>query len=139
MPCQHPTQSVTSTFQHGRDILEYVTRKQSTIPLDGIPLYGIESPMIRSFACPETEAIFQDRRSRYLPSTIMRVARRKLLTLHAARILDDLRVPPGNRLEPLHGNRKGQYSIRINDQWRLCFRFDSGHASHVEIVDYHRA
>ena len=66
-----------------------------------------------------------------------RIARRKLLLLHRAKVLDDLRVPPGNRLEALRGNRKGQYSIRINDQWRICFVWAQGDARDVEIVDYH--
>ncbi len=66
-----------------------------------------------------------------------RIARRKLLLLHRAKSLDDLRVPPGNRLEALRGNRKGEYSIRINDQWRICFVWVQGHARDVEIVDYH--
>jgi len=66
-----------------------------------------------------------------------RIARRKLLLLHRAKLLDDLRVPPGNRLEALRGNRKGQYSIRINDQWRICFVWVQGDARDVEIVDYH--
>ena len=66
-----------------------------------------------------------------------RIARRKLLLLHRAKLLDDLRVPPGNRLEALRGNRKGQYSIRINDQWRICFVWAQGDARDVEIVDYH--
>jgi proteic killer suppression protein len=66
-----------------------------------------------------------------------RIARRKLLLLHRAKSLDDLRVPPGNRLEALRGNRKGQYSIRINDQWRICFLWVQGDARDVEIVDYH--
>ena len=66
-----------------------------------------------------------------------RIARRKLLLLHRAKSLEDLRVPPGNRLEALHGNQKGQYSIRINDQWRICFVWAQGDACDVEIVDYH--
>ena len=66
-----------------------------------------------------------------------RIARRKLLLLHRAKSLDDLRVPPGNRLEALRGNRKGEYSIRINDQWRICFMWAQGDARDVEIVDYH--
>lgn len=66
-----------------------------------------------------------------------RIARRKLLLLHRAKVLDDLRVPPGNRLEALRGNRKGQHSIRINDQWRICFLWAQGDAHDVEIVDYH--
>ena len=79
--------------------------------------------MIRSFACPETEKLFNDQASRRLPTQIQRVARRKLLLLHQARRLDDLRAPPGNRLEALKDDRKGQHSIRVNDQWRVCFRW----------------
>ena len=68
---------------------------------------------------------------------MQRIARRKLLMLHAAQQIKDLRVPPGNRLEALKGNRRGQYSVRVNDQWRICFHFKNGQASRVEIVDYH--
>ncbi|MGA2661659.1 MAG: type II toxin-antitoxin system RelE/ParE family toxin [Verrucomicrobiota bacterium] len=93
--------------------------------------------MIRSFACPETERLFQDEHSRRLPQQIERVARRKLLLLHQARRLEDLRAPPGNRLEALKGDRAGQHSIRINDQWRICFRWEGADAFGVEIVDYH--
>jgi proteic killer suppression protein len=92
--------------------------------------------MIESFACAETERIFQGNVSRRLPTDIQRTARRKLLQLHAATQLRDLTVPPGNRLEALRGGRAGQHSIRINDQWRICFRWESG-AHAVEIVDYH--
>ena len=92
--------------------------------------------MIRSFNCIDTEALF---RSRAVPrfKNIERVARRKLLQLHAATVLASLRVPPGNQLEGLKGNRKGQHSIRINDQWRICFVWDDEGAHQVEIVDYH--
>ena len=93
--------------------------------------------MIRSFACPETERLFNDETSRRLPTQIQRAARRKLLLLHQARRLEDLRAPPGNRLEALKGDRKGQHSIRVNDQWRICFRWEAGDAYGVEIVDYH--
>lgn len=93
--------------------------------------------MIRSFSCPETERLFADEPSRRLPAQIQRVARRKLLLLHQARRLDDLRAPPGNRLEALKGARHGQHSIRVNDQWRLCFRWKGADAFDVEIVDYH--
>ncbi|HXC34359.1 MAG TPA: type II toxin-antitoxin system RelE/ParE family toxin [Candidatus Acidoferrales bacterium] len=92
--------------------------------------------MIESFACAETEKIFHARMSRRLPPNIQRTARRKLLQLHAATQLADMAVPPGNRLEALKGQRAGQHSIRINDQWRICFRWQSG-AHQVEIVDYH--
>ena len=93
--------------------------------------------MIRSFACPETERLFNDEPSRRLPQQIERVARRKLLLLHQARRLDDLRAPPGNRLEALKADRAGQHSIRVNDQWRVCFRWQGEDAFDVEIVDYH--
>jgi len=93
--------------------------------------------MIRSFVCPETERLFNDETSRRLPTQIQRAARRKLLLLHQARRLEDLRAPPGNRLEALKGDRNGQHSIRINDQWRICFRWEAGDADRVEIVDYH--
>jgi toxin HigB-1 len=93
--------------------------------------------MIRSFACPETERLFADETSRRLPLQIQRVARRKSLWLHQARRLDDLPAPPGNRLEALKADRSGQHSLRINDQWRLCFRWEGADAHAVEIVDYH--
>lgn len=93
--------------------------------------------MIRSFADRETETIWNGQRSRRLPGDIQAVALRKLRLLNQAQVLADLRVPPGNRLEALHGNRQGQHSIRINDQWRICFRWHDGGASDVEIVDYH--
>ena len=92
--------------------------------------------MIESFACAETEKVFRGQVSRELPPDIQRTARRKLLQLQAATQLRDMAVPPGNRLEALKGGRAGQHSIRINDQWRICFRWKSG-AHEVEIVDYH--
>jgi len=92
--------------------------------------------MIRSFRDPRTEALFNDRDvSRF--RSIERVARRKLLFLHQALRLEDLRVPPGNRLEALKGERKRQHSIRINDQWRICFRWEGNDAYEMEITDYH--
>ena len=93
--------------------------------------------MIRSFRCPETERIFQRERSRKLPVDIQRTALRKLLMLHAAVSLDDLRVPPANHLEALTRDRLGQHAIRINRQWRVCFVWKDGAAEGVEIVDYH--
>jgi len=93
--------------------------------------------MIRGFACPETERLFNDEASPRLPTQIQRVARRKLLLLNQARRLDDMRAPPGNRLEALKGDRAGGHSIRINDQWRICFRWQGTGAFDVEIVDYH--
>jgi proteic killer suppression protein len=92
--------------------------------------------MIRLFACSDTEALFHSHAvARF--RKIERVARRKLLQLHAASALTTLRVPPGNQLEALKGDRKGQHSIRVNDQWRICFRWDAKGAHDVEIVDYH--
>ena len=93
--------------------------------------------MILSFTDAETELVWSGRRSRRIPGDIQAVALRKLRLLNQARALADLRVPPGNRLEALHGNRAGQHSIRINDQWRICFVWQENGASHVEIVDYH--
>lgn len=94
--------------------------------------------MIKSFQCKETEKIFQGRFSKKLPQDIQRLAARKLTMLHFAASLDDLRIPPANRLEALSGNRKGQHSIRINQQWRICFEWRHDGAYLVEIVDYHR-
>ena len=93
--------------------------------------------MIKNFADKEAEKIREGTPSRRLPADIQSVARRKLRMLGNAATLDDLRVPPANRLESLKGNRKGQYSIRINDHWRICFRWNDGDACDVEIVDYH--
>lgn len=93
--------------------------------------------MIKSFACKETERLFERQFSRKLPQSIQRVARRKLEILDAAGVLQDLRIPPSNLLEKLSGDRKGQHSIRINDQWRICFEWQSGDAYNVEITDYH--
>jgi proteic killer suppression protein len=92
--------------------------------------------MITSFNCRDTETPFNGTRvARFV--NFERVAIRKLQQLHAAADLDFLRIPPNNRLEALKGNRQGQFSIRINDQWRICFKFANGRASDVEIVDYH--
>ena len=93
--------------------------------------------MIDDFGDAETERIWRGERSRRLPGDIQRTARRKLRMLNNAETLADLRVPLANRLEALKGDREGQYSIRMNDQWRICFAWAPGHASHVEIVDYH--
>jgi proteic killer suppression protein len=93
--------------------------------------------MILGFADAETELIWSGRRSRRLPGDIQAVALRKLRLLNQARVLGDLLVPPGNRLEALRGSRAGQHSIRINDQWRICFAWKENGASDVEIVDYH--
>lgn len=93
--------------------------------------------MIQGFKDKEAEKIFQRNRSRKLPQDIQQVALRKLRMLNRAVDLNDLRIPPANRLEKLKGDREGQYSIRINDQWRICFEWRDGDAFDVEIVDYH--
>jgi proteic killer suppression protein len=94
--------------------------------------------MIKSFRDDETEKVFRRERSRKFPPDVQRRAQRKLMLVEAAEIVEDLRIPPGNRLEKLSGKRSGQHSIRVNDQWRICFRWNRGHACDVEIVDYHR-
>jgi proteic killer suppression protein len=93
--------------------------------------------VIESFASDETEKIFRGKTSTKLPKDIQRTARRKLLYLDDAVDLQDLLAPPGNRLEKLKGDRAGQHSIRINDQWRICFKWSDNKAQNVEIVDYH--
>ncbi len=93
--------------------------------------------MIRSFRDRETERVWNGLRSRKLPPDIQDAALRKLRLLHRATLVEDLRVPPGNGLEALSGDRRGQYSVRINQQWRICFRWNGGEADDVEICDYH--
>jgi len=93
--------------------------------------------VIRSYADAETERFFATGKSRRLPQDILKRAAMRLTQLNAALRLDDLRLPPSNRLEALRGDRAGQHSIRINDQWRVCFRFEGGDAFDVEIADYH--
>ena len=93
--------------------------------------------MIRSFKCKETEKIFHRRFSSKLPQDMQRVALRKLRILNRSIDLNDLKVPPGNRLEALKGERRGQHSIRVNDQYRICFVWKENDAIDVEIVDYH--
>ncbi|MCZ6658628.1 MAG: type II toxin-antitoxin system RelE/ParE family toxin [Gammaproteobacteria bacterium] len=93
--------------------------------------------MIKTFKDRRTESIFRGRRARGLPENIQQRTRRKLRMLDAAVVIEDLLVPPSNRLEKLRGNRRGQYSIRINDQWRLCFVWKDCNALDVQVVDYH--
>ena len=93
--------------------------------------------MIKNFKDDETQKIYQRQRSRKLPSDIQQVALRKLRMINNSVTINDLRVPPANRLEKLSGNRAGQWSIRINDQWRICFRWEGSDAIDVEITDYH--
>jgi toxin HigB-1 len=96
-----------------------------------------DAVMIQSFASDETESLFGTGKSRRLPPEILKRALMRLTQLHAATDIDDMRMPPSNRLEALVGDMVGKWSVRINDRWRLCFRFDSGDAYDVEIVDYH--
>ncbi len=93
--------------------------------------------MIKSFGDRDTQRLFERERVRRYPGELQRTMLRKLVAVDAAEALEDLRVPPGNRLEKLRGERAGQHSIRINDQWRICFRWQDGDAHEVEIVDYH--
>lgn len=93
--------------------------------------------VIRSYRCAETESILNGNVSRRFPREMQSVARRKLLMLHAATTIQDLKTPPGNRLEKLSGSRKGEWSIRVNDQYRICFEWDGTDAKAVEMVDYH--
>ena len=105
--------------------------------LDGITATRYYFVMIKSFKSRETKIVFRRDFSRKLPQDIQKVAYRKLAYIHSAKVLKDLTLPPSNRLEKLHGDRQGQYSIRINDQWRICFKWRDGDAYEVEIVDYH--
>ncbi len=93
--------------------------------------------MIKTFADRETQRVFAKGRSKRLPPDLIRRANRRLEYIHWATSINDLRIPPSNRLHALKGNREGQYSISINDQWRICFRFKDGDAFDVEITDYH--
>jgi len=94
--------------------------------------------VIRSFSDSETEHVFQRIGCKRLSVEVQRIAYRKLVVIDAAESINDLRIPPGNRLEKLKGNREGQHSIRVNEQWRICFRWKDGDAYEVEITDYHR-
>lgn len=97
----------------------------------------ITHSMIKSFQDKNTERIFKRQRVKRFSLSLQKLAQRKLDLIDGADLIEDLRTPPGNRLEKLSGNRKGQYSIRVNDQWRIGFRWESGQATDVEIVDYH--
>ncbi len=107
------------------------------LPLDGYTRRRRIAALITDFKCPETERIWQRQFSSKLPGNIQQRALHKLQLLDAAVRLENLRVPPGNRLEALKGGREGQHSIRINRQWRICFKWMNGNAHEVEIVDYH--
>jgi len=111
--------------QHSNNLLDIYTQS------------GYNINMIKSFADKETELVYNQKFSRRLPTDIQKVALRKLMMIDNAKQLDDLRAPPSNHLEQLYNDRKGQHSIRINDQWRVCFTEKDGHFYNVEIVDYH--
>lgn len=116
------------------------TRCGNAVPSRLVDMYTnrvYNHSMIRSFADKETEKIYKQVYSKRLPVQIQKTALRKLILLDNAKLLSDLRIPPANHLELLHGDRSGQYSIRINDQFRICFRFEDGDAFDVGIVDYH--
>ena len=93
--------------------------------------------MIKTFANNETESVFSDGKAKSLPPDLLGRARRKLYAIDAAQTVEDLRMPPGNRLHQLKGDRTGQYSVSVNDQWRICFSFSDGDAYDVELCDYH--
>lgn len=109
-----------------------------TVPLDNISSDDMVFAVIGSFACKKTERLWRRRHDHGLPPDIEATALRKLTQIQGSRALLDLRTPPGNRLEALKGDRKGQHSLRVNDQWRICFRWQGEEAFEVEIVDYHR-
>jgi proteic killer suppression protein len=112
-------------------------RRRIVITLDVINVSRYSIAKILSLASKETAAIFSGLAVRSLPLDMQQTARRKLKQLDAARMIDELRIPPGNRLKTLKDDRKGQWSIRINDQWRICFNWEDGNVENVEIVDYH--
>lgn len=111
--------------------------KDKPLFLTLLVLCAIIWSMIKSFSDKDTERLFRGQRPRKLPNSIWKRGTRKLLIIHAANDLSELRIPPGNRLEKLKGDREGEHSIRINDQWRICFLWRDGHAYQVEITDYH--
>jgi len=119
-----------------RDVL-FLLLPSTNITIDAINAKHYAYSMIQSFSDKETAAIFAGYLVRRLPQDMQQVARRKLKQLDAARLPDELKIPPGNRLEALKGDRKGQWSIRVNDQWRICFIWNNGDAEDVQIVDYH--
>jgi proteic killer suppression protein len=121
---------------HGRAALRNIAHDLATLYRITFCVIG-NRIMIAGFRDPEAATIWRGERSRRLPSDIQTVALRKLRLLNNAKRLDDVRVPPGNRLEALKGERRGQHAIRINDQWRICFVWKDGHVHEVEIVDYH--
>src|SRR5690348_1124323 len=114
-----------------------VQRSDAIVTFDVSDAWRYYSAVIKSFADKRTAAIFIGRNAKHMPADVAKRARAKLLMIDAAKSLTDLRVPPANRLEALSTDREGQHSIRVNDQWRLCFRWKNGDAYDVEFVDYH--
>ena len=117
-----------------------IHRRLSHIEIEGVAIFlctQYHSIVIKSFADKETERLFRREFTKRIPQALYRAAWKKLVMLDASEKFDDLRIPPGNHLEKLTGQRRGQYSIRINDQWRICFSWIDGNAVHVEITDYH--
>ena len=132
--CNQDWRLITITVHRA---LKELDPRANGLAIDSIIASNYYRAVIRVFACQETKKIFQGTVSLKLPLDIQTTARRKLTYLDSANSLTDLHAPRGNRLEALKGKRKGQYSIRINDQWRICFEWRSGDATKVEIVDYH--
>ena len=131
-----PERLVTSL--HGYSIQDGgLAPPASALPLDEYKHYVYVRWAIKTFADAEARRFYTGGRSRRFPAEIRKRAAMRLVQLNAATRVEDLRMPPSNRLEQLHGNRSSQWSIRINDQWRVCFRFEGGDAFDVEIVDYH--
>jgi toxin HigB-1 len=133
-----PTQSIKEWLAHCKQVICIsLFRITGQFRLHSVPHYGTMPFMILSFGCRETEKLWRGERSRKFPPDIQQRALDKLAYVNAAADINDLRIPPSNHLEKLHGNREGQYSIRINKQWRVCFIWLDGKAEGVEIIDYH--
>jgi proteic killer suppression protein len=128
------SQTKTSTSATFFQLYSY-TFQHLTLAVKRATVYNCN--VIKSFKCKETERIFNLENSKKIPPGIQQIALRKLRMLHRSTNIADLRIPPANRLEKLSGSRFGQWSIRVNDQWRICFEWHDGHAFKVEIVDYH--
>jgi len=118
-------------------VTSFLIARRSSFLFDNYKHFVYYKPVIKSFHCRETQRIFYRQFSRKFPGVIQQRAFMRLNAIDAAVQLEDLCLPPSNRLEALRGERKGQWSIRINDQWRICFEWRAGHAEQVEIVDYH--
>lgn len=122
---------------HNVECTGFFTARRRQLTIDRCHVTHYTLRMIKSFADKETQQLYVTGKSRRLPPDIVKPALRRLEYVHLAQVLDDLKVPPSNRLHGLRGDREGQHSISINDQWRICFRFRDGDAYDVEITDYH--